>query len=68
MFHLINFADDKFKSAQKFNSKTAKKFKIFDTITEYKPENIDNAFKRKINIFLFLKGVLDFFYGNHILF
>ena len=47
MFHLINFADDKFKFAQKFNSKTAKKFKIFDTITEYKPENIDEAFKTK---------------------
>ena len=42
MFHLINFADDKFKFAQKFNSKTARKFNIF-TITEYKPENIDNV-------------------------
>ena len=57
MFHLINFADDKFKSAQKFNSKTAKKFKIFDTITEYKPENIDNAFKTKNkHIFIFERG------------
>ena len=57
MFHLINFADDKFKAAQKFNSKTAKKFKIFDTITEYKPENIDNAFKTKNkHIFIFERG------------
>ena len=57
MFHLINFADDKFKFAQKFNSKTAKKFKIFDTITEYKPENIDEAFKTKNkHIFIFERG------------
>ena len=67
MFHLINFADDKFKFAQKFNSKTARKFNIFETITEYKPGNIDNVFKEKTNIFLLMRGFW-IFYGNHILF
>ena len=47
MFHLINFADDKFKVLKNLILKQLKKFKIFDTITEYKPENIDNVFQNE---------------------
>lgn len=46
MIYGINFADDNYKSAQKFNSKMAKKYGV-DKVIEYGPEDIDEQFKRK---------------------
>ncbi len=46
MIYEINFADDNFKSAQKFNSKMAKKFGA-DVVVEYGPDYIDDEFKRE---------------------
>lgn len=44
MIYEINFADDNFKSAQKFNSKMAKKYGA-DIVIEYGPGDIDDKFK-----------------------
>lgn len=46
MIYAINYADDKFKSAQKFNTKMAKRYGARKVI-EYSPESIDKAFKEK---------------------
>lgn len=46
MVYAINFADENFKSAQKFNSKMAKRFGA-DVVIEYSPRDIDEEFKKK---------------------
>lgn len=46
MIYAINFADKNFESAQKFNSKMAKRFGA-DRIIEYSPDDIDERFKKK---------------------
>lgn len=45
MIYEINFADENFRSAQKFNSKMAKRFGA-DVVVEYGPDNIDDKFKK----------------------
>ena len=46
MIYEINFADENFKSAQKFNTKMAKKFGA-DIVIEYSTNDIDEEFKKK---------------------
>lgn len=46
MIYEISFADENFKSAQKFNSKMAQKFGA-DVVIEYGPDDIDNTFKEQ---------------------
>ncbi|WP_148630526.1 hypothetical protein [Bacillus sp. E214] len=52
MKYAINYADVKFKAAQKFNTKTAYKKGKFDKVLEYGPEDIDLEFKRENNFIL----------------
>jgi len=47
LIHLINYADSKFLSAQKFNTSTGLKVGKFDSITEYSPQLIDISFREK---------------------
>ena len=58
MIYEINFADDNFKSAQKFNSKMAKKFGA-DVVVEYGPDYIDDEFKRENRAILALETVYN---------
>ena len=44
MFYMVNYADEKFKGAQKYNSKTALDVGAFDHVFEYGPELIDPVF------------------------
>ena len=54
---LINFADDKYKKTQKFNSWTGRKIARFDKIICYSPEDIDNVFKQENNkVFTYKRG------------
>lgn len=46
MIYEINFADNNFKSAQKFNSKMAQKFGV-DIVIEYGPDDVDVQFKKE---------------------
>ena len=56
MIVAINFSDDKYKSTQRLNSKTAKKFGA-NKIIEYSPNEIDDFFlKKNKEIFNIKKG------------
>lgn len=46
MIYAINFADEKFRSAQSFNSMMAKRYGA-DRVIEYTPDDIDEEFKVK---------------------
>lgn len=46
MIYAINFADENFKSSQKFNSMMAKRYGA-DRVIEYSPSDIDSEFKKK---------------------
>ena len=55
MIVAINYADTKFRDAQKYNSKTAKKIGHVDKVVEYSPNSIDEDFKNR-NKELFIEG------------
>ncbi|MGL5152007.1 MAG: hypothetical protein ACRC7N_15720 [Clostridium sp.] len=51
MIIAINYADDNFREAQKFNTMTAYKYGQVDKVIEYSPKDIDEEFyKRNIDI------------------
>lgn len=58
MIYLVNYANKRFKNAQKLNSKTALKKGKFDGVFSYSKENIDNEFYIKN------KGILTRPRGN----
>ncbi len=65
MILAINYADDKYKITQKFNSKCALKFGA-DEVREYSPEDLSAEFKEKNkDILSHPRGGIGF--GNHIL-
>lgn len=43
---LINYADSKYETARKWNSRTGRWFGKFDKIYEFKPEDIDDEFRK----------------------
>ncbi|MGN0384906.1 MAG: hypothetical protein ACI4EX_03400 [Lachnospiraceae bacterium] len=47
MIWLINYADETYKNAQKYNSYTAKRIGKVDKVLEYTPESIDKEFIEK---------------------
>lgn len=47
MKYLINYADEKYRKTQKFNSWSGKHIAKFDRIIEYSPKDLDNSFKEK---------------------
>ncbi|MGM8138970.1 hypothetical protein [Enterococcus italicus] len=54
---LINFADENYKKAQKFNSFTGKYIAHFDEIKEFSPKDIDVEFiKKNQSIFSYQRG------------
>ncbi|MCM1233970.1 MAG: hypothetical protein NC489_28010 [Ruminococcus flavefaciens] len=47
MTYLINYADENFRSTQRFNSFTGKHIAKFDKVIEYSPADIDDEFYRE---------------------
>lgn len=57
MRYLINYADEKFRNAQKLNTSSARRFCHFDKIIEYGPSDIDRTFfERNKQIFMVKRG------------
>jgi len=52
---LINFANAKFETARKYNSKMGLKYGGFDKVTEYKIEDLDPEFREKYKDILSIK-------------
>ena len=46
MVYVVNYANDKYKSVQKLNTKTAYKFGA-DKVLSFGPENIEKSFYKK---------------------
>ena len=55
MVYLINYADATYRAAQKWNSRSASFFNIFDKIYEFGPNDIDQDFSEKYKHILSIK-------------